>query len=117
MVKLAKTDTDKKRVFEYLKSKNLVPATNTMYFTEDERGEITGAYGIEIKFCIEPLQADNKFITNELWIDAKATARTLGQEKISILTAKDEVAKHLVENENGIEWGKNLKEIFIMLNQ
>lgn len=117
MVKLARTDEEKQKVFDYLKAKNLVPATNILYYKENEQGEIQGAYGIEIKVCIEPLQAENKFVSNELFTDAKATIRTLGYEKVSILTADDKVKEHIVKNEQGIEWGKNLTELFIMLNK
>lgn len=117
MVKEAKTDIEKQKVVAYLTAKNLLPATNLLFYTEDEHGAVTGAYGIEAKICIEPLTADNKFISNKLWNDALATVRTLGVDRISLLTANNKVADHLVKNENGIQWGENLKEIIIQFKK
>lgn len=117
MVKEAKTDIEKQKVVDYLTEKNLLPATNLLFYTEDENGNITGAYGIEAKICIEPLIADNKFISNKLWNDALATARTLGIDRVSLLTANSKVSDHLINNENGLLWGENLKEIIIQIKK
>lgn len=113
MVKQAITDEQKTRVFEYLKGKGTQPATNDLYYCEDEQGNITGAYGLEVKVCIEPLQADNKFIANRLFTDAIATARTSNCEKVHFFTTNQKAVKHLVDNEQAVNWGKNLTELFI----
>ena len=113
MVKQALTDEQKQRVFAYLKDKGTQPATNDLYYCEDEQGNITGAYGLEVKICIEPLQADNKFISNRLFTDAIATSRTAGAEKVHFFTTNQKAVEHLEKNEQAVNWGKNLTELFI----
>lgn len=113
MVKQALTDEQRQRVTDYLNSKGTYPATNDLFYCEDDLGNIVGAYGLEVKVCIEPLQADNKFVSNRLLTDAIATARTSGCEKVHFFTTEPKAVKHLETHERAVKWGSKLTELFI----
>lgn len=115
MIKRADTPDEIKRVREYLTKNAGEPATNLFYYTEN-KGEITGAYGIEEKICIEPLYAEDTFTSFELFTDAIATARTLGQNKIHILTDNPKVVALLKDKYRAIEWGKEVTELLIPIS-
>lgn len=114
MVKRAKTDEEIRKVFEYLSLKGTVPNTRMLHYVEDEKGRIIGAYGLEVKTCIEPLQADNPRVAFELSTDAFASARMLG-DKVYFVTDEEKIKEHVVNNCNAILWSKNVDEFLIEL--
>lgn len=113
MIKKVKTQAELTKVEAYLLSKKTVPASQELYYKEDKDGNIVGAYAIEMKLCIEPLQADNKFTAFELFTDAKATARAYGQDKIHFFTTNPKAITHLIKDEDAVKWGSGLTELII----
>lgn len=109
--KKAITDDEIKKVYEYLCSKGTIPLTREFIYEENEDGEIIGAYGVEIKCCIEPLHHETKTGAIRMITDAIATARTLGFSKIHCFTSNESLINHLTYREGGLIWGKKLTEI------
>lgn len=116
MVKEAKTDEERNKVWDYLKQKGTIPATNVFFYKDNDKGEITGAYGIEVKTCIEPLQADNNLVAHELFYHALGVMAGLGKEKVHFITCNDTAGKILRERFNAVLWSsKGIEEYLIIL--
>lgn len=117
MVKVARKDEDKQRVWNYMDRKGTIPATNTFFFKENEAGEIIGAYGIETKTCVEPMQAEDKMTAYELLIHSIAVVQMLGADKVHFITCNPTATKLLKNRFDAVLWSKNVDELFINLNQ
>ena len=115
MVKRAKTEHEKERVNKYLKDKNLPPLTNDLFYCENDKNEIIGAMGIEIKVCIEPLQSESPVTSKELLDYGLGMLTGLGYQKAHVLTSTEKVREQLSKHYTAIQWGENLKELIIKL--
>ena len=113
MVKVAKTDEEKKRVFEWLKAKGTTPATNHFWYKENEKGEIVGAYGLENKLFIEPMQSEDKLTALELITSALTNAQTI-DGKAHVVTDNEKVKDILVNRYGALKWSTNVDELMIV---
>lgn len=117
MVRTANTKEEKQRVYDYLVSKGTRPATNDLYYTEDDKGNITGAFGIEVKVCIEPLQAEHKFSFYEMIKVAVAIIKCSGVSKMHCFTNNAKLINIAQSKYGAIQWGNNLTELMAILKK
>jgi len=115
MVKVAKTDEERQRVWDYMNRKGTIPATNSFFYKENADGEIVGAYGVETKTCIEPLQADDRVTAFELLTHSIAVAQMMGVEKVHFITCNPTASKVLQDKYGAVLWSKDIQELFIQL--
>ena len=115
MVKQAKTDREKHQVSQYLHDKGSTPISKVIRYKTDKDGKIIGAYAIETKVFIEPLQADDNMTAFELITDAIACASALGLEKVHFLTNNPKAVDVMTKRFEAEEWTSGGTELIIKL--
>lgn len=111
----AKTEEEIIKVREYLSSKGTVAGNGQLFYSENEEGDVIGAYSMEVKLCIDPLQAESPVIAIQLMADGLAMARG-HTDRVYTLTGKDKV-KRVLENNYGAKlWTKDVDEYVINLD-
>lgn len=115
IIKKAKTEEEIIKVREYLSSKGTVAGSNgQLFYSESEEGDVIGAYSMEIKLCIDPLQAESPVIAMQLMADGLAMARG-HTDRVYTLTNKDKVKRVLRNNYGAKLWTKDVDEYIINL--
>lgn len=112
---IAETEEQKQKVCKYLSSKGTIPATNDLYYTEDDKGNITGAFGIEVKVCVEPLQAEHKFAFRELADKAIKIIENSGVPKYHFFTSNERLVELSKRKYGCIQLNNKLTELLKLL--
>ncbi len=112
MVKLAKTNEELQKCFNYLNSKGTIPATEELYYVERD-GEITACSGLTVVPEIEPLQAENNIdaysLFNYMLGVAESRARLIGSKYITCCTNNIR-AENIIKKYNFTFWTNKIKQ-------
>lgn len=114
MIKRAKTPEQKEKCFKYLEKMGSLPVTD-LYFYYEKDGEILAVAGLEIctgdttKICrLEPMEADNDFVSLQLFRYVEGFADCTGATHIICMTNKKRTQDILQNKFNYSFWADSL---------
>lgn len=115
VVRQAKTEEEIYDVKDYLESKGTVAGNGNLFYVTNGNGKIIGAYCLELKLCIDPVQAESPAIAMVLMTDGLAQARA-HTDRVYTLTKSERVKQALKKYYNAILWTKDVDEFVIYNN-